>query len=94
MKRVMAFFLSALLSACGTAPALKEKVSVRWIRTTESDVWKICGMGRIGCSAVREDVCYVYAPDPPMKNRWSFKIEQWGVLGHEVKHCFDGNFHD
>ena len=40
--------------------------------------------------------CHVFAPDPPMKEvagKKFYRNDQWSVLGHEVKHCFDGAFH-
>jgi len=42
------------------------------------------------------EVCHVFAPDPPMKTingKLDYENGQWGTLGHEVKHCFDGSFH-
>jgi hypothetical protein len=45
-----------------------------------------------GTYVVMNGVCHVYAPDPPLKNG-EYVNGQWGTLGHEVKHCFDGQFH-
>ena len=40
-----------------------------------------------------DGVCHVYAPDPPLLPGRRYTPGQWGTLGHEVKHCCDGNFH-
>ena len=45
-----------------------------------------------GCVIMDKGVCHVYAKDSPVIDG-RFEKDQWAVLGHEVKHCFDGNFH-
>jgi hypothetical protein len=50
----------------------------------------------LGCSKwneVRPDgsrVCSIYAP-PPRDER---DLQRMATLGHELMHCFDGNWHD
>ena len=44
-----------------------------------------------------DGACHVWAPDPPITvkdGKRTFDYGQWGTLGHEVKHCFSGKFHD
>ena len=53
-------------------------------------------MNSQGCFVVREGVCHVYAPDPefnPSRAGSGSEATIWWILGHEVKHCFDGLFH-
>lgn len=66
-------------------PEVWREVS-KHVKITQQDFWGLRGYYfRDG------DVCHVFAPDPPIKGE--YKYDQWAVLGHEVKHCFDGKFH-
>lgn len=50
-----------------------------------------------GFSRMVDGVCHVWASDPQVEivdGKRTFKHGQWATLGHEVKHCFDGKFHD
>ncbi len=69
-------------------------VIIRWIRVKEDDIPVVCSRvigfifpipGALGCYGWKDNVCYVYSDDTP---------ESMMTLGHEVKHCFDGNFHN
>jgi hypothetical protein len=35
-------------------------------------------------------ICSIYAPEP----RSERDLERFATPGHELKHCFDGNWHD
>lgn len=105
MSRKIAVLLMALaiLSGCASTQSTDGVVKIKWHRTDNAwreaaklglnvNLWTINGfVYRVG------DVCHVYAPDPAMKKvggRIEYENGQWGTLGHEVKHCFDGKFHD
>ena len=91
-----------LLSACAATPA-SDNVAVVWNRVEEPQ--RVCESlsGRknlfhiLGCShwsgPATEGgprVCSIYAPEP----RHERDFERFATLGHELKHCFDGNWHD
>lgn len=42
-----------------------------------------------GCAIWNKQVCHIYAPD--FKN--IEERERMATLGHELKHCFDGQWH-
>ena len=94
--------------AAGTARAMAEEaIKILWVRVETNQhatqvcrerfpQWPLTGIG--GCYFRAGDVCYVVAPDPAVRTaangrRW-YEYNQWAALGHEVKHCFDGRFHD
>jgi hypothetical protein len=97
--------LGALVAA--QAPASEEIVQIRWVRVHSIEQatracrevfphWPASGIG--GCYYRAGEVCHVVAPDPAIRQgasgrRW-YEPDQWAALGHEVKHCFDGRFHD
>ena len=94
----VALFVFGANYATASDTSLPKEVRVVWHRV--ADPWREClaaypkGMGQNyrarlmlagGCYVMRGDVCHVYAPDGP--------DAQLAILGHELKHCFDGNFH-
>ena len=100
------FFLSilTLVAACSTTtPASTDNVAIVWSRV--EDPHKVCESlsGRkhffnvLGCSHWTEPtekgaprVCTIYAPMP----RNERDAQRFATLGHEMMHCFDGNWHD
>jgi len=101
-----ALVMAALLAAADDA--LGDAVKIKWIRVASTQeatqiclkrfpAWPSAGIG--GCYFRADDgVCYVVAPDPAVRimangRRW-YEFNQRAALGHEVKHCFDGRFHD
>jgi hypothetical protein len=95
--------LSLLLSACAATPKPGSDVAVVWHRV--EDPHAVCESlsGRKnffnirGCSHRQEPaveggprVCAIYAPAP----RTERDMERFATLGHELLHCFDGNWHD
>lgn len=101
MPRASAILL-LILAGCAAQPVNDERaVPVVWHRVnSEAEILVICkergtvGYARSlnGCYRRENGVCHIYAPDPPMKDGQYVK-GQWGTLGHEIKHCFDGRFH-
>jgi len=90
----------ALLPACASAPSAggEGRVEVVWLRV--DDVQRVCqGLsGRtefltvLGCSrwSAERRRCEIYAPEP----RSERDLQRFATLGHELMHCFDGNWHD
>jgi hypothetical protein len=100
-------FLVVLVSlpACVSAPpaTLPDNVAIVWNRVEEPH--RVCESlsGRkhffnvLGCSHWTEPVarggpriCSIYAPMP----RTERDFQRFATLGHELMHCFDGNWHD
>jgi len=103
---VKVFFIltATLLPACAaTAPPPDAGVAVVWNRV--DDPHAVCESlsGRknffnvLGCSHWSAPaaeggarVCSIYAPAP----RSERDLQRFATLGHELMHCFDGNWHD
>ena len=93
-----------LLPACAaTPPAADSSVSVVWNRIEDPHTACEALSGRknffnvLGCSqwsppaaAGGQRVCSIYAPAP----RSERDLQRFATLGHELMHCFDGNWHD
>lgn len=95
------FALLVFLSAC-TSTQTAENVSVVWNRVDDAQATcqSVAGRKEIfairGCSkwgdtdkAGRRS-CQIYAPEP--KNERD--TQAFATLGHELMHCFEGNWHD
>ena len=90
----------ALLAGCASAPPPDPggTVEVVWMRV--DDVQRVCqGLaGRkeflaiLGCSrwSAEHRRCEIYAPEP----RSEHDVQRFATLGHELMHCFEGNWHD
>lgn len=94
----LAIFSILSLAACTTAPK-HESIPIVWHRLEGATTVFIKGqpVAVKGFAKIREGVCHVYAPDSPVQvvdGKRVYKYDQWATLGHEVKHCFDGSFHD
>lgn len=104
MRFILAIVL-VLLPACVATPPLADSggVAVVWNRVDEPQ--RVCESlsGRkhffhiLGCSQWSGPsveggprVCSIYAPEP----RNERDLERFATLGHELMHCFDGNWHD
>ena len=96
--------LIAALPACA-APSLapESSVAVVWNRVEEPHAVCESLSGRknffnvLGCSHWSAPaaeggarVCSIYAPAP----RSERDLQRFATLGHELMHCFDGNWHD
>jgi hypothetical protein len=92
----------ALLAACASPKSPGDQVTIVWNRV--DDVQGVCQSiaGRKEVFAIRgcskwsdgfrpnERVCSIYVPAP----RSEMDTQTFATLGHEVLHCFDGNWHD
>ena len=100
----MRFIVLLFLAGCA-APAQKPEstdITVVWNRVDNPQ--RVCeGLsGRkelfriLGCSNWKDQrangarVCSIYAPAP----RDERDLQRFATLGHELMHCFDGNWHD
>jgi hypothetical protein len=92
----------AALAACATPQRAGDHVTVVWNRV--DDVQTVCQnlanrkevFAIRGCSkwadGLRsgERVCNIYVPTPKSE----MDTQTFATLGHELLHCFDGNWHD
>ena len=94
-------FAATIIAACialtGCAATTKfptESGTVQWHKVTHSQMQEACTDGNIhskilftvrACYRMENSVCHIYAEDGK---------EHLEELGHELKHCFDGYFHD
>ena len=109
MSIILLLMLVSCVPPYSPAWAQTEPIEIRIVWHRTFDAWKACVKlyphmtGQMllaeGCFHVTKDgVCHVYAPD---KSTFESRIKKrdydyyaWAILGHEVKHCFDGLFHD
>jgi len=93
----------ALLAACTTTPQhAGDEVMVVWMRVDDPQAacQKLSGQPQLfairGCSkwnqtdAAGKRVCAIYAPMPQSE----MDTQRFVTLGHELLHCFNGNWHD
>jgi hypothetical protein len=91
------------LSACAATPPADPRVAIVWHRVDDPHAVCEALAGRknffnvLGCSQWQAPlveggprVCAIYAPAP----RNERDTQRFATLGHEVMHCFDGNWHD
>lgn len=85
-----------LLAGCAGQPATGQLVE--WIKVPPEQIHKVC-MGKSSavltyyrydaCSMREGGICRIYAPDFK-----AYEMAMEARLGHELKHCFDGRFHN
>lgn len=99
----MRYLIILMLAGCGNLDQ-SGAIKIKWHRDANafSEARKLGlpvtveQINIIGFKYFDGNVCHVFAPDPPMKiinGKKTYENGQWGTLGHEVKHCFDGAFH-
>lgn len=103
--RLLLAALLAILPGCAMQPPPQkgENVAVVWNRVEEPHQMCESLAGRkhffniLGCSHWQEPaqaggprVCSIYAPAP----RSERDMQRFATLGHELMHCFEGNWHD
>ena len=97
--RLLAIVFCLVVSGCAT---LQPGISIEWHRTLNAPadcikLRKDAPQNTVGCSKMIEGICHIWAPDTAVRviNGKRIAIQgQWATLGHEVKHCFDGDYHD
>ena len=100
--KIFRWAVPAALVACATPQSAGDHVTVVWNRV--DDVQAVCQnlAGRKEVFAIRgcskwndtdrsgQRVCTIYVPIP----RNETDTQTFATLGHELMHCFDGNWHD
>ena len=101
MKRA-AWAALALLAACSMPQHAGDQVMVVWTRVDDPQAacQQLSGQPQLfairGCSKWNQTdeagkrVCAIYAPMPKSE----MDTQRFVTLGHELLHCFDGNWHD
>lgn len=101
MNKLIALIIASLVSGCAiVAPApngAPKTVAVRWHKAkSQREVYDICSarynllksgaaFDVTGCFWHGDGACNVVSID---------SLEKLSTLGHEVKHCFDGEWHN
>jgi hypothetical protein len=84
-----------MLAGCVSTPN-PSGVEVVWNRIEEPHAVCESLSGRksffnvLGCAKRSETRCTIYAPRP----RDERDLQRFATLGHELMHCFDGDWHD
>ena len=102
MKKTVLIALLLLVPACAsTTNEPRDTVALVWNRvedphaacqelTGKKEIYAIRGCSKWNDSAADVRVCNVYARLPKNEN----DTQAFATLGHEVMHCFEGNWHD
>lgn len=102
--RAFLIVAATLLPACAaTTPPPEAGVAVVWNRVENphavceslsgrKNFFNVLGCSHWSASAAEGGarVCSIYAPAP----RSERDLQRFATLGHELMHCFDGNWHD
>lgn len=106
MWKASVFTLIAFLSGCASTPEitynqLQYKSNITWHISSPSEVARACGKpkpfyreeGELkvvrGCARWGEGNCHIYTVAPESK----YDKSRLSTLGHELLHCFVGQFH-
>jgi hypothetical protein len=78
------YFLVLLLTGCGTfvAEPRYSRIVLTW--DIAENIEEKCGLNAIGCAKWRGNKCTIITP----------RETTLETLGHEVRHCFEGHWHD
>jgi len=100
--RTPGYIALLFLAACTSTRQPGDDVTVVWNRVSDPQAacQQLSGQPQLftvrGCSkwnqtdAAGKRVCAIYAPMP----RSEMDTQRFVTLGHELMHCFDGNWHD
>jgi len=81
------YLVVLLLAGCGTFEANPKysKVVVTWEIVEEEQVSKKCGLNNVfACAKWRGNKCTIITP----------RETTMETLGHELRHCFEGHWHN
>ena len=102
MRKIAVLALLVVVPACAnTTNEPRDTVSVVWNRvddphaacqelTGKKEIYLIRGCSKWNDSEAQTRVCNVYARLPKNEN----DTQAFATLGHEMMHCFEGNWHD
>lgn len=100
--KLLPWFLLAVLSACAsTTQQPRDNVVIVWNKVddpnvacrkldNQPDLFRIRGCSKWSDASNGTRVCSIYTREPKSES----DTQAFVTLGHEVMHCFDGNWHD
>jgi hypothetical protein len=100
--KLLRVFLCAALAACATTTQQpRDNVTIVWNKVDDPnavcskldgrpDLFKIRGCSKWSDAANGGRICSIYTREPKSE----LDTQAFVTLGHEVMHCFDGNWHD
>ena len=101
MKRLR-WFLFAALAACASTPDVpRDNVTVVWNRVDDphatcqkldgrKELFTIRGCSKWSDGSGGQRICSIYTREPKSE----LDTQAFATIGHELMHCFDGNWHD
>jgi len=101
MKRLVPL-LAAILAACAsTTQEPRDNVVIVWNKVDDphatcqkldgrSSLYRIRGCSKWNDASNGTRICSIYTSEPKSE----LDTQAFVTLGHEVMHCFDGNWHD
>ena len=80
------YLVVLLLTGCGTfvAEPRYSRIVLTWDVVEEEQVSEKCGFNATACAKWRGNKCTIITP----------RETTMETLGHEVRHCFEGHWHD
>jgi len=101
VKILRALVFAALAACATTQEASRDDVMVVWNRVDDpnavcqkldgrKDFFAIRGCSKWSDASGGRRICSIYAREPKSE----LDTQAFATLGHELLHCFDGNWHD
>lgn len=100
MKPNLLTILSFSIALSGCATNVK---NISWDKVSLTEIRNICKERKdiVGCAMYAKDGswCRVYTPKHEDMDKvfpgqkMTNEVKEWLILGHEMKHCFEGSFH-
>ena len=100
--KYLRWLLFAALAACATTTQQsRDNVTIVWNKVddpnaacrkldNQPDLFRIRGCSKWSDASNGGRICSIYAREPKSE----LDREAFATLGHELMHCFDGNWHD
>jgi hypothetical protein len=99
--RTIVLALALPISACTSVQPPAEQVTIVWNRVDDAqaacqavsgrrEIFVIRGCAKWSDAGKGARSCSIYAPEPKTER----DLQAFATLGHELMHCFDGNWHD